>query len=54
MSKATTPSGCGLNIVFLGVPLVTSHTTSIESSPVSAVTITSSLRLYAVADIWLH
>lgn len=54
ISKAMTPSGWGLNIVLRGVPVATSHTTNMESSPVSAVTMTSSLRLYAVADIWLH
>ncbi len=46
-----TPSGCGLKIVFLGVPVFTSQTTNIESYPVSAVTITSNFLLYAVADI---
>lgn len=41
-------------MVFFGVPVLTSQTTSMESSPVSAVTITSRFLLYAVADIWLH
>lgn len=54
MSNANTPSGCGLNIVFLGVPVLTSQTTSMESYPVSAVTKTSNFLLYAVAEIWLH
>jgi hypothetical protein len=54
ISSARTPSGCGLKMVFLGVPVLTSHTTNMESSPVSAVTITSRFLLYVVADIWLH
>lgn len=41
ISNAKTPYGCGLKMVFLGVPELTSQTTSIESSPVSAVTMIS-------------
>ena len=54
ISRAITPSGWGLKIVLRGVPELTSQTTSIESSPVSAVTIISRFLLYAVAEIWLH
>ena len=41
-------------MVFFGVPVFASQTTSIESGPLSAVTIKSSSTQYAVAVILLH
>lgn len=45
IAKAWVPNGWGSNMVFLGVPVFASHTTSMESGPISAVTIISSALL---------
>jgi len=51
MSIVLTPLGWGFKYVLIGVPVSESHTTSIESSPASAVTIHLLSSEHAVAVI---